>query len=175
MFSTEAAGPIEDDAPFGTLTIEDVSLNTPAWTLPDLSPLWATPTLRGSNRLIPGLAGRKAYKRRLDETTHTLPILITGFCDQIGTPYDDLGISFSQGLESNIRFLQTAFGLDDPSAIASGDSTLTATFVLPSGDARIAPVQVLALSGQLQPGWYFRGTLEILDVQSLLIVGGASV
>jgi hypothetical protein len=157
LFSTDAAGPILVDDSFGTLTIEDVSLNTPAWCLPDMSPLWASRAQRGSNRLIPGVTGRKAYKRRLDETKLSLPILITGFCDSEGTSYADIGISFAQGLEANVKFLQNAFGLDDPALLSSGDSTLTATLTLPSGDSRVADVQVLGLSASFSPVGISRG------------------
>lgn len=171
-WSTLAAGPLACDAAYGKLTIEGVSLSTPAWCLPDLSALWEPRDFRGSNRLIPGLNGRKPYKRRLDETRLSLPLLVVGFCDQSGTPYDEMGVPFNQGLETNIRYLQEAFGLDDPALLPSGNSTLTAVFTLPSGNTRTGLVQVVGMHGVLRPGLHWKGTLELIDVEAKLIVPG---
>jgi len=174
-WSQDAAGPIECTSSYGTLTIGSVLLSTPAWCLPDLSPLWGSPDLRGSNRLIPGRQGRKAYKRILDETKFTLPILVTGYCDSEGRNYAEVGLSYPAGLEANIAFLQNQFGLDDPSAMETDDSTLEAWFTLPSGNVRTSNVQVVGLNGQLLPGALFRGTLDLIDVDALLMVGGESL
>lgn len=167
-FSIDAAGPLNCESCHGTLTIGQVLLHTPAWCVVDLSPLWGTPPYRGANRLIPGRQGRKPYPRRLDEARYSLPILVTGYCDSDGFPYFEAGIDYDQGLEANVAFLQNNVAF--PSAAT--DSTRDATFTLPSGNIRESNVQVLALTGQLLPGALYRGTIELLDPEAKLIVGG---
>lgn len=163
-----AAGPLNNTSCYGSLTIDDISMHTPAWHIPDLSQLWSTPPLRGANRLIPGRQGRKPYKRRKDEAQYTLPILITGYCDSYGVPYTNLGIDWMQGLEANVAFLQNNVAFPPNNA----DSTRLATFVLPSGNARRSLVQVISLRGQLNPGGIMQATLDLIDTEGNLAVGG---
>lgn len=163
------AGPLNCDLCFGTLTIGAVSMHTPAWCITDLSDLWSSPTLRGANRLIPGRQGRKAYKRRLDENKLQFPMLVTGYCDPEGFPYGDMGMTPDQGLEANIAYLQNNVVLPNDD---QADSTREATFTLPSGNTRVSTIQVVSLTGRLAAGALFRGTLEITDVDALLLVGG---
>lgn len=181
-----AAGPLNCDTCYGTLTINDVLLHTPAWCLTDLSDLWGSFDYRGSNRVIPGRRGRKPYVLRPDQTRYSLPFLIIGAYDENGNPYYDEGAGYEdeyfeayehgpnvlwqEGLETNVAFLQTAFALDDPSAVA--ESVFDAEFTLPSGTIRTSRVQVLALRGQLNPGGFMAATLEILDVDAGLMVKG---
>ncbi len=188
-WSTEAGGPLNCDPCYGTLTINDVLLHTPAWCLPDLSALWGSFELRGANRLIPGRRGRKPYVRRADETRYSLPLLVTGYCDAAGIPWTDPGGGYSdfyspsyehvgattyeEGLENNLAFLQRTFHLDDPSDTA--ESVFDAVFELPSLTTRESRVQVLGIRGQLLPGALFRATLEILDVDAGLILMGVGV
>lgn len=168
MFSLDAAGPLNCDPCYGTLTIDQVSLHTSAWCAPDLSALWGSPLLRGQNRLIPGRQGRKPYKRRIDEFRFSLPLLVTGYCDSDGFAYSDAGVGFDQGLEANVAYLQNALVIPP----SNNDSTRDATFTLPSGNVRQSTVQILGLTGQLLPGALFRATLELVDVDGLLLVGG---
>lgn len=189
LWSTGAAGPLNCEPCFGELTINGVSMHTSAWCLTDLSDLWGSYELRGSNKVIPGVRGRRAYKRRVDETRYSLPMLITGYCDADGTPYgltgggyDDIysdvyedgpsGVIFQEGLETNVLALHEALYLDDPSAIDR--SLVPAVFTLPSGATRETDVQVLGLRGQLRPGALMRATLELLDVYGLLSVGSST-
>lgn len=165
-----AAGPLNCESCYGTLTIGEVSLHTPAWCCTDLSDLWNTPPQRGSNRLIPGRQGTKPYKRRLNESHFSLPMIISGFCDQEGVSYFDLGLSFEEGLEANVAFLQNNVALPNPDTI---NSTREATLTLPSGNVRKSDVNVLGLlAGKLVPGSLLRATLEIVDSAALLLVGG---
>lgn len=189
VWSTDAAGPLECDPCYGELAIAGVSLHTPAWCLPDLSALWGSFELRGSNRVIPGRRGRKPYVRRVDETRYSLPLLVTGYCDVAGVPWTDPGggysdfysdtyehngaVSFEEGLENNVAFLQRLFSLDDPTLVA--DSLFDAVFTLPSGTTRASRVQVLGIRGQLRGGALFRATLELVDVDGGLIVMGVDV
>lgn len=181
-----AAGPLNCDDCYGTLTINNVLLHTPAWCLTDLSELWGSFDYRGSNRIIPGRRGRKPYVLRADQTRYSLPFLIIGAYDENGNPYYDEGagyedeyfeayahgpnIMFQEGLETNVAFLQAAFHLDDPST--QPESVFDAEFTLPSGTIRTSRVQVLGLRGQLNPGGFMAATLEILDVDAGLLVMG---
>lgn len=183
-WSTDAAGPFACDTCYGELAIDGVSMHTSAWCLPDLSPLWSSFELRGQNRVIPGRRGRKPYPRRVDETRLSLPMLVTGYCDAAGTPYSEGGtgysdiyddvyehgpaISYPAGLETNIAYLQDLFNLCDPTETVN--SLHTATFTLPSGAVRESQVQILGLVGALRPGYLFRATLDLLDVDGDLMV-----
>lgn len=177
-------GPLECDTCYGALTVGGVLMHTPAWCLPDLSPLWSSFTLRGNNRLLPHRRGRKPYPRRIDETHLSFPLIVTGYADAAGTPFSEWGSGYSdayidiyegeapltqsQGLEANIQILQEAFHLCDPTAVT--DSVVTAEFALPSGTTRTSRVQVLGMVGQLWPGFIWQGTLELLDVDGNLMV-----
>lgn len=157
--TTDTAGPIDvGDCSYGTLVIDNVSLHTPAWNAPDLSELWWTPDLRGANTLRPHQKGRKANIRRADETRHSLPMIVTGYCDHLGNVYDD----FAEGLEQNVRYLMTYVAL--PTNV--GDGTREAVWTLPSGTTVTAEIQVEGLRGALLPGALYRPTLEIVDVNA---------
>lgn len=151
----ETAGPIDvGDCAYGTLVIDNVSLHTPAWHAPDLSELWWTPDVRGQNTLRPHQKGRKANAKRAEQTRFSLPMIVTGYCDETGEPFE----SFAAGLERNVRYLQTYVAL--PTNI--GDGTRTAVWTLPSGTQVTAEIQVEGLRGALLPGALYRPTLEIV-------------
>lgn len=177
------AGPLNCNDCYGSLTINGVSMHTPAWCVTDLSELWGSFEYRGSNRVIPGRRGRKPYVRRPDETRYSFPMVIGGYADQNGdvyyAEYDDVysdtydqecTVMYYQGLEANVSYLQQAFHLDDPSDVS--ESVFDAEFTLPSGSVRTSRVQVLALRGQLHPGALMLATLEIVDVDAGLLVAG---
>lgn len=115
----------------GTLEIEGVSMNNPAWSVIDISPLWAAFDTRGQNRLIPGAQGTIAYRKRLTERDHPLAIVIIGDVDENGDPHDDP----VEGLEFN---LDTLLAVLQPDSAATKAATLT----LPSGTTRTAEVQI---------------------------------
>jgi hypothetical protein len=115
----------------GALEIDSVSLNTPAWSVVDITPLWAAFDTRGQNRLIPGASGVVAYRKRITERDHPLAIVIIGDVDENGDPHDDP----VEGLEFN---LDTLLAVLMPDADASKPATLT----LPSGTTRTAQVQI---------------------------------
>lgn len=129
-----AAGckPLNFSTALGELVINGVSLHCPAWDIVGraIMELWETPSLRGSDRLIPGVAGVVPYRRRVTVTKRTMPLVISGAVDQGGAPYADTLI----GLESNITFLRNNVG--DPPATA----TLAATLTMPSGATRAAAI-----------------------------------
>lgn len=121
----------------GTLTIDGVLLNTPAWDCTDLTTLWVEATVRGGDRLLPGVPGVIPYRRRLDVTTYALPMLISGDVDQDGTDYPNAWV----GLETNMDVLWS----DVVAPTNTGDGTRPAVLTMPSGLERTADVHVLGL------------------------------
>lgn len=115
----------------GELTIDGVSLNTPAWSVVDLSPLWASFDTRGQNRLIPGAQGVLAYRKRITERDHSLAIVIIGDVDENGDAHADP----VEGLEFNLDTLLAAL-------LPDSDASKPAVLTLPSGTTRNAEVQV---------------------------------
>jgi hypothetical protein len=119
----------------GSLTINSVNLcqtgATRAWWITDLSPLWFPPDVRGSNVIIPGTAGRRAYQRRVDQTTYDLPMEISHQYNVSGTPYVDP----SNGLQTNVAYLYT-------NVIAPTiGTTVPAVLTYPAGTTDSADVQ----------------------------------
>lgn len=121
----------------GMLTIGGVSLNGPAWDVPDLSGLWISGAVRGSDRVIPGAAGVLPFRRRRTVTEVTLEMIVVGMVDSAGLAYDDA----LQGLELNLEALRS--GVVEPTN--TGNGTRAATLTLPSGDTRAADVHVLGM------------------------------
>jgi hypothetical protein len=119
----------------GSLTINSVNLSitglTRAWWITDLSPLWFPPDVRGSNVIIPGTAGRRAYTRRVDETVYDLPMVISHQYDRTNGSYADP----SNGLQTNVAYLYTNV------VAPTIGTTVAATLTLPSGATQTADVQ----------------------------------
>ena len=116
------------------LEIDGVPLATPAWEIVDLSPLWQPADVRGSDRLIPGAAGVKPYRRRRTVSKRSLPMIVYGFEDLDGVAYADV----REGLETNLDYLRA--NVVDPTNV--GDGTRTAVLHLPSGSTRTGSVHV---------------------------------
>lgn len=118
----------------GVLSISGVSLNRPAWSIMNLERLWQQVEVRGEDRLIPGVNGVIAYRRRVTTRTVDLDFAITGDVDQAGNPVAD-GLV---GLETNLDYLYAnAF---EP--LTTADGTRPATLTKPSGATRTANVHV---------------------------------
>lgn len=84
------------------LEIDGVALDTPAWIVTDLGPLWEPADVRGGDRLIPGAAGVRSYQRRATVTRKALAMSIFGDVDQAGTPQADV----RAGLWANVAYLR---------------------------------------------------------------------
>lgn len=116
----------------GTIEIDGVPLNTPAWSVTsDMSPLWFAFDTRGQNRLIPGAQGTIAYRKRINERDHSFGILIIGDVDEMGDPHADP----VQGLEDNV---DTLLAVLQPDSAA----TKAALITMPSGATRGAEIQI---------------------------------
>lgn len=141
------------------LAINAVPLATPAWVITDLTPLWEGAEVRGDDRLLPGVAGVKKYRRRATVTRKALPMLVFGQFDQDGNAYADP----RAGLWTNIAYLRT--NVVDPTNI--GDGTREAVLhgpggVTVSGDVHvISPLKLTIL-----------GTITMRAVLEISIPGG---
>lgn len=145
--------PLVDYACQGSLEIDGVSMNTPAWSVVDISPLWAAFDTRGQNRLIPGLQGVLAYRKRITERDHGLAIIITGDVDEEGDPHADP----VSGLEDNLDTLMAVLQPDS-------NATKAATLYLPSGATKTAEIQVEGFE-------VIRSEIDIVDQQYALLEG----
>lgn len=121
----------------GNLTIGGVAMNTPAWTVLNLSVLWSPADQRGSDRLIPGAAGVVAYPRRATVTRHSLQMLISGTHDRTGSA----AANAFTGLQVNIDYLLA--NVVNPTGV--GDGTRSAVLTMPDGTTRTEPVHVVGL------------------------------
>lgn len=119
------------------LIINNVPLATPAWRLTDLTPLWTSAAVRGSDRLLPGAPGVRALRRRPTATVLVLPGVVFGNQDREGTAHPDA----RTGLHANIAVLQSEI-IEPPT---SGDGTRAATWVIPGTD-KTADVHVTAFT-----------------------------
>jgi len=137
----------------GELVIEGFEMNTAAWCLVDLVPLWFNTETRGSNVLIPGASGQRAYPIRVDETRHSLPMIITGEVNEFCVLYNDPMI----GLETNLALIVAAV-VNPP---AAPTATQTATLTLPSGATRTAEIQVNGLTPGEHVGPLLKATFDI--------------
>lgn len=123
-----------DHGCLGQLSIAGVSLNTPAWDIPNPLKLLAEASTRGENTTLPGAAGRRGNPMRLDQYETDLAFLLNGEVNQAGTPYSDPWV----GLETNLAYLWT--NVFTP--VSTGRGTRAASFTTVGGAVRTATVQV---------------------------------
>lgn len=119
------------------LIINSVPLATPAWRLTSLVPLWSGAEVRGQDRILPGVNGVRAYKRRPTVTSLVFRGIVFGLQDREGTPYAD----FRAGLHANLDVLLTQ--IVEP--VTTGDGTHAATWVRPGTD-KTADVHVVGFT-----------------------------
>lgn len=128
----------------GILTINSVVLNTPAWHVGgdeegegSLLQLWGMMAARrGEDRIVPGFAGRIAYKKRVDATPFTLRATIIGDVNSSGVAYSDDRVGLQTNLATWITLIDT---------VATGDGTVTASLTRFTGSALTGPVHVVSL------------------------------
>lgn len=149
---------------FGTLTVNSVLLNGPAWCAYDLTTLLDEADLRGSDRLIPSLAGVVANKRRRTVTRKDFPVAITGLYNRLGVRQTDRAM----GLIANIEYLKDNLGF----ASTGTGGTVTASWLRSDGTTRSASVHVLSLKHALLPANKKRGIYVSNAVLSLSIPAG---
>lgn len=122
----------------GTLTINSVAMNTYGWYIVDLRDLWLGPTVRGSDRVIPGVNGVIPFMRRPTVRTVSLPMIVSGKKSAAGVDYANPYV----GLETNIAYLRA--NVVDPTLTTNG--TRSATLTMPSGATRTASIHVLSMT-----------------------------
>lgn len=116
------------------VTYDGVPSDTPAWRTLNLWELWQGPDTRGEDRLIPGTAGVRAYRRRATVTFVDVEMEFFGNLDWDGAEYTDARV----GLETNLLHWRT--NVTDPTVAAPG--TRTAVLHLPSGATKTGAVTV---------------------------------
>ena len=151
----------------GTLTINGVALNGPAWDIPDLSPLWGNRTQLGANAEIAGVAGRRAKRRRYGEMEFQLVGKVIGWADRTGAVIP----SPEQGIISNIDYLVE--NVVDPVPDGGAETVPAAVTVAGQPDRR-ADVQAEFVFGALR-GVKTRLYVEVPFVLRLTVPGGRFV
>lgn len=144
---------VQCDDRYGWIELDGVSMSTPAWCTHDLSALWGTPDLRGDDRLLPGVVGVIAYRRRATVTRLSLPFLVVGQYDRDGVEYPDPFI----GLQTNLAYLMANVLLPTN----TGDGTREMVWYLPDGGDVTVDVHVLGYRPGLTLEGVARGTLEL--------------
>lgn len=86
----------------GQLTINSIPLMCPAWRVLNLQVLDSAADTRGTDVLIPGVAGVRPRRRRTTVTERSLEMVITGDVNWAGAPYANA----FQGKKSNVRYLR---------------------------------------------------------------------
>lgn len=150
----------------GWLTIDGISLNTPAWRVvgTDLPQLWQGGDVRGSDRLVPGAIGVLPYRRRFTVTRHSLTMIIVGEVDHLGNPATDP----REGFYVNLAYLRT--NVTDPTNVTDG--TRHAVLTLPDqvstieGDIHILGLTIGAVADgtNVRTGVPTYGALATLDI-----------
>lgn len=116
------------------LTIDGISLTTPAWWCGDLAPLVDGPDLRGEDTLLPGVAGVVANPRRVTVSKRSVQMFITGDYDRLGVAQTNPRI----GLQRNCQYL-----IDNLLIPPGGDGTRLAVLTMADETTRSARVHVL--------------------------------
>lgn len=159
------AGPLAPDTCYGSLAIAGVSMFTTAWCVTSLASLYDDPSLRGADRILPGVLGVRKYRRRATATLHSLPFLVTGVVTTAGL---ETTVSPYAQLTANLRYLKANVTLPTN----TGDGTRPAVLTLPDGTTVTKDVHVLGLHGDLHPGALWSGTLDISDPTGTFHAGG---
>lgn len=121
----------------GTLTLNGVDTRTPAWWLLSLAPAYRYGDRRGMDKVIPYVAGSRAYRRRRVGTDYAFRMVFGGRFDSGGGGAPDP----AKQLWANF-YLFTSLVVADP----GGDGTIASVFTDAAGGVHNVPVQVLDLT-----------------------------
>lgn len=105
----------------GQLTINSIPLMCPAWRVLNLQTLDSAADTRGTDVLIPGIAGVKARRRRTTATERSLELIIGGDVNWAGAPYANA----FQGKKSNVRYLRYYVARPPVTAAGTHSAVLT--------------------------------------------------
>lgn len=131
------------------LEINSVPLATPAWRILDLSRLHGLAT-RGSDRIMPGADGARAFRRRRTFYAQSLPLLVMGRYDREGNVLSNV----YDGLDDNIDYLMTNV-VEPPTA-----ATVAAVWHR-AGGTKSANIHVEGLEPQGYGNGWIRFSLDI--------------
>lgn len=108
-------------------TINAVPLDTYGWRVPrgGYDDLLNGRVVRGTDLTMPTASGRRAYPRKVDARTVSIPILINGKLNEAGTPYSDP----IQGMLTNRDYLEATLGYPGTSGVDATRGTVPLTFV----------------------------------------------
>lgn len=128
------------------LELNSIPFATPAWEIPDLSAFLDDPALRGSDDIIPGIAGSIAHARRITTTVVTLPLDVLGTHDWNGGAIPEAD-QFEQ-LLIHMDYLKANLGL----ASSTGDGTVQAIYHRGDLEPLYADVHFLGFKGTSTQG-----------------------
>ena len=145
----------------GNLTLNGIPMKTHAWTCVDLTPLWMPPTIRGSDRILPGASGVLARRRRKTVTQYALDFMVSGMSDQDGVIVagSGNGLEEFEQLEFNLEYLRT--NVLDVRTSPNLDGTVPGVLTMPSGNLRAADVHVLGFTVNARVAHVLQGVLDI--------------
>lgn len=136
------------------LELNSIALACPAWEITNIEELFNDMSVRGSDRIMPGAAGRRALKRVVDATVFTFSFEVYGDVDVDGTPIADSAV----GLIQHLDYLKANLGLADQ----TGDGTVPAVFHRDTESSLLADVHFLGFKGSvLSPPAFLRTTFDI--------------
>jgi hypothetical protein len=115
--------PTVNTAPTFYLEANSLPLSTPGWRITNLPSVLRGPDVRGTDRVIPLVAGQRPYLRRTDKTVISLEIMIFGDRDHTNAAYTNS----IQGAITNLQYLRAQ--IFDPTG--TGDGTRLFTLHLP--------------------------------------------
>ncbi len=137
----------------GQLVIDGFALNAPNRKVMNLQELFSAASVRGSDLIIPGVAGVKPRRRRVTATEHTLSLVLRG-------DVDDTGAVESNPLAALADLCDLFVALADPPT--SGDGTKTSTLTFPNAATSTKDVHVLGFEvGDMAGPWSVRAVLDI--------------
>lgn len=102
------------------LVVNSVPLDTYAWRCLSYGDLFSGPAVRGSDLVMPGVAGARPYPRQVAATVVSLSIHVFGWLAQDGSSISDPLV----GLATHRDYLRANLGL----GLTTGDGTVAATF-----------------------------------------------
>jgi len=155
------SGEIGCDECNGTIEIGTIPGSDPVgrWCVYDLSPLLSDEADRGNDLLMPGTPGRRAKPRRFDVTRYLLPIVFTGWVDELGDPVAREDVP-AQLVATMVEF-QTALGIGPARPAPSGDGTFPAEWTLPDGSVWTTDLHVLRLRNRQTAWGIWDGDVEL--------------
>lgn len=138
------------------LEVNSTPLHTYAWEHVDIGPLLVD-AVRGSDEVMPGANGVRAFPRRRDAIEVSIRMEIIGDYDEDGAPIADPW----SGVISNFLALKSALGI----GLTTGDGTVPATLHTPS-TTYSADVHVLGFPSASYTGGSILNTVLDLSIPS---------